>query len=244
VIDPRRAVVRERLAGIDRIVAFCSAKGGVGKTVCTCISALCLASAGRKVGILDLDFQGASTHTVLGVEARFPEEKEGILPLPVGDAVYLMSAAAFTREAALPLRGPDMTNAMLELIAVTRWGRLDYLLIDMPPGIGDGLLDLLAFVPRSEALVVSTPSVVSVSVVERLLRLLAGTPVTVDGVIANMSSADSHAVRDMAFRAGVPFAGEVPLEPGLEELIGRPGALGGTAMAGALCQALSRAGIT
>ncbi len=243
MIDPRQAVVERRLGGVRRVVAFCSAKGGVGKTLCAAISALTLAGAGRRTGLLDLDFQGASAHLVLGVQPRFPEEKEGILPLPAADRLWLMSAAAFTGERALPLRGPDVTNAILELVAVTRWGDLDYLLVDMPPGIGDGILDLIAFVPRLETLVVSTPSVVSVSVVERLVRLLRESRVPVSGVIANMCVDGAGGVREMALRRGVSFAGEVPFYPAVEKAVGSPAVLVRGPLAAALGAALAEAGI-
>ncbi len=241
--DPRRAVIQRRFGGVGRVVAFCSAKGGVGKTLCASVSALRLAGAGRRTGLLDLDFSGASVHLVLGLRPRFPEEKEGILPLPAADRLWFMSAAAFTGENALPLRGPDVTNAILELAAVTRWGNLDYLLVDMPPGIGDGILDLISLVPRTEALVVSTPSAVSVPVVERLVRLLRESRVTVAGVIANMCADGAPGVREMALRCGVPFAGEVPFDRELERAIGRPSELASGPLASALGAALAGAGI-
>jgi ATP-binding protein involved in chromosome partitioning len=180
---------------------------------------------------------------VLGLQPRFPEEKEGILPLRAAEGLWFMSAAAFTGEHALPLRGPDVTNAILELAAVTRWGDLDYLLIDMPPGIGDGILDLIALVPRLETLVVSTPSPVSVSVVERLVRLLGESRVPVSGVIANLCRDGAETVREMARRCGVLFAGEVPFDPAVEKAVGRPSGLAGGAVAAALGAALAQAGI-
>lgn len=222
--DPRPLVVATRLDHVRRIVAVCSAKGGVGKTLCASVAALALAEAGLRVGLLDLDLQGASCHLVLGVTPVFPREDKGILPLEVTPRLGLMTVAAFTRERALPLRGPEVTDAILELLAVTQWGSLDCLFIDMPPGIGDEVLDLIRLVPRVEILAVSTGSPVSVAVVDRLLAVLAETRVAVAGVVANQCG-DGSAVKRMATAYGFPFAGTIPSDPELEERLGKPARL-------------------
>jgi ATP-binding protein involved in chromosome partitioning len=238
IIDPRGAAVQKRLAGIDRVFAFCSAKGGVGKTLCTTVAGLALAASGRKVGLLDLDFQGSSAHVFLGVPPHFPQEEKGLLPLPVRDGLVLMSAAAFAGNRALALRGPEISDAILELLAVTQWGRLDVLLIDMPPGIGEEVLDLARLVPRMEALVISTPSTASTSVVERLLGFLSEMRMIVAGVIANMVRGDAAPVRELAARFQVPFAGEVEFEPEIEGALGFPALLEASRSAAALLSAL------
>jgi ATP-binding protein involved in chromosome partitioning len=239
VTDPRGSVIEKRLAGIGRIAGFCSAKGGVGKTLCTTASACALAAAGRRVGVLDLDLQGASSHIFLGVTPRLPAEDKGILPLAVADNLWLMSVAAFSGEHALALRGPEISDALLELFAVTLWGRLDYLFIDMPPGIGEEVLDLARLVPRMEAIVVSTPSAVSVAVVRRLLAILKEMRVAVPGIIANMVRGNAAPVRDMAEQAGATFAGEVPYDPLVEEASGSPARLARCSAAAALLRALA-----
>jgi ATP-binding protein involved in chromosome partitioning len=244
MIDPRGAIVRKMLAGVNRVAAFCSAKGGVGKTLCTTIAGLVLAGQGKKVGILDLDFQGSSVHVFLGVHPRFPEEEKGLLPLFVTEGLCLMSAAAFAGNRALALRGPEVSDAILELLAVTRWGRLDLLLIDMPPGIGEEVLDLGRLIPRVEAIVVSTPSAASTAVVERLLAFLAELRIVTAGVIANMVRNDAQSVRELARRFRVPFAGEVGFDPGIEEALGFPGRLADTRTAAAVRAALQGADLT
>jgi ATP-binding protein involved in chromosome partitioning len=244
MIDPRGSVIHRRLVGVDRIAAFCSAKGGVGKTLCTTVSGIALAGTGRKVGILDLDFQGSSAHTFLGVMPHFPEEEKGLVPLPVMEGLCLMSASAFAGNQALALRGPEVSDAILELLAVTRWGKLDVLLIDMPPGIGEEVLDLARLIPRMEALVVSTPSLASTSVVERLLGFLAEMRMTVAGVIANMVRGDAAPVRELAARLRVPFAGEVPYNPRIEDALGSPARLAASRTAAALLAALRTAALT
>lgn len=236
--DPRGAVVAKRLSGVGRIAGFCSAKGGVGKTMCTTVAGVALARQGRRVGILDLDFQGASAHVFLGVQPRLPQEKQGILPLVVVENLWLMSVAAFSGERALALRGPEVSDALRELLAVTQWGSLDYLFIDMPPGIGDEVLDLARLVPRMEAIVVSTPSAVAVAVVERLLAILGEMHAAVSGLIANMVRDGAESVKELARRRGATFAGEVPYEPGIEEAVGSPSLLAATGAASALVDAL------
>jgi ATP-binding protein involved in chromosome partitioning len=230
------------MSGIGRIVSFCSAKGGVGKTFCTVAAGLALAGAGRRVGMLDLDFQGASAHIFLGEKPRLPREDRGILPLTAAGGIRFMTVAAFTGERALALRSAETSDAILELLAVTQWGDLDYLFIDMPPGIGEEVLDVARLVPRTEALVVCTPSAVSVAVVSRLVAVLDSIHVPVRGVVANMVRADAAGVREMARRSGVPYAGEVPFDPDLEAAIGDPPALGALAASRALAAVLGSAG--
>ena len=243
MIDPRVAVVEKRLADARRVVAVCSAKGGVGKTFCTASAGLAMAAEGKRVGILDLDLQGASVHVFLGVDLAFPQEDRGILPLPVCPGLVLMSAAAFSGERPLPLRGGSVTDALRELLAVTRWGGLDVLLVDMPPGLGEEILDLAGLVPRLEALVVSTPARVSVVVVERLLQLLATMRVPVRGLIANMAGGGAGEAQTLAARAGIRFLGEVPFDPGLEAAMGRPDALARSPATAAVLAALRAAGL-
>jgi len=239
VIDPRSSVIARRLSGVRRIVGFCSAKGGVGKTTCTALSGLLMVNAGRRVGLLDLDLQGASAHILLGVRPRLPDEGHGIRPLPVRTGLFLMGAAAFAGDRGLALRGSEVSDAILEILAVTLWGELDALLIDMPPGIGEEVLDLARLVPRLEVLVVSTPSPLSVAVVERLMGVLGEMRVTMSGVLANAVRGPTAPVESLAARAGVPYLGAVPWDDTLEAACGDTDRLSRSKAARALSRCLA-----
>ena len=200
--------------------------------------------AGQEIGILDLDLQGASTHIILGLAPRMPEEDKGVVPLSVTDGLTLMSAALFAGNRGLALRGPEVSDALLEMLAVAQWGNLDYLLVDMPPGIGEEVLDLGRLIPRMDAVVVSTPAAISVAVVARLLGVLKEMHVSVPGLMANEVRDSAATVRDLALRAGVSYPGEIPFDEGLEAAMGSPERLAGTRAARALEAALSRIGLT
>jgi len=233
MIDPRLDIIGRRLEPVRRIVAVSSAKGGVGKSVCAALCALALGEAGYRTGLLDLDFQGASAHLLLGVEPRFPEEDSGIRPLRVRNTVDFMSFTAFSGEHPVPLRGSDSTEAMLELLAITIWDPLDFLLIDMPPGIGDEILDALRFLQRPEFLVVATASRIVLRVVERLLTILSELKVPIVGVVENMArsrhgiqvageSPDGRtppSVQSLAERYDTVLLGSVPYEPEIDTIL-------------------------
>jgi ATP-binding protein involved in chromosome partitioning len=219
MIDPRLDVIDKRLEPVGRIIPVSSAKGGVGKSVCAALLALSFAGRGYRTGLLDLDFQGASAHLLLDVRLDFPEEESGIKPLRAGNLDF-MSFAAFSREHAVPLRGSEVSQAMLELLAITIWDPLEILLIDMPPGIGDEIFDVLRYLRHPEFLVVTTPSRLVRQVVERLLAMLSELRVPMVGVIENMArpGSDSQAAQ-LAERYGTALLGSVPFEEGIDDLL-------------------------
>ena len=171
MVDPRTSVITERLARIGRIVAVSSGKGGVGKSMVATTLALILAKRGYRVGLFDLDFTSPSTHIILGAQGLQPKEEKGIVPPTVHGLEY-MSLVYWIGDNPAPLRGEDVSNALIELLSVTQWGELDFLVIDMPPGIGDAVLDLVRLIKRIEFLIVTTPSLLAFETVKKQVALL------------------------------------------------------------------------
>ena len=221
MVDPRMSVVRERLRGVRRIVAVSGGKGGVGKSLFATTFALVLAGRGFRVGLFDLDFTSPSTHAVLGVGELRPVEEKGIVPPRVCGLEY-MSIVYYSGGHATPLRGDDVSNALLELLSVVVWGELDFLVLDLPPGIGDATLDLVRWVERVEFLIVTIPSRLAFETVRRLAGLLQALRVRVIGVVENMELARSDAVERETDALGLKFLGRIPFDQGVEKALGKP----------------------
>lgn len=183
--------------------------------------ALSLVEQGLRVGLLDLDFTSPSTHVILGVEGLYPEEEYGIVP-PLAHGLKYMSIVHYSLDEPAPLRGEDVSNVIIELLAITRWGELDILILDMPPGIGDATLDTLRLIPRIEFMVVTTPSVVAYQSVRRLLLLLRDLKISVIGVLENMVVNRSRYVEDEVKSLGLRYLGALDYDEELEATIGDP----------------------
>ena len=220
-MDPRTSVIDKRLKKIKKIIAVASGKGGVGKSLVASTLALILAKKGNNVGLLDLDLYGPSSHIILGVEDfSFPEEEKGILPHDV-QGMKFMSIVYFTEDKPAPLRGEDITNVIIELLAITQWGDLDYLIVDMPPGTGDETLDIIKYVKKAEFLVVTTPSKVSMGAVGKLLKILKELKIPVIGIIENMKIDDSTYIHDSVSKMKIDYLGSVYFDKNLEKGIGK-----------------------
>jgi len=220
-VDPRLLIIPKRLSSVKRVVAVMSSKGGVGKTLIATLTALALADRGYSVGLLDLDFTNPSTHIVLGVNPleHKPLEEEGIVPPTVYGVRYL-TIAMFSGDKPLPLRGRSVDNAFFELLSITRWSSLDYLLIDTPPGMGDEHLNLLTYIgDRVEALIVTTPSRLAVKSAERLISILRDGGYRVLGLVVNMSTS-GEAVREICGKLGVECLGAIPFDERVERALG------------------------
>ena len=237
MIDPRIAVIERRLAPIGRIVAVTGGKGGIGKTLVSSTLALALAASGRRVGLLDLDFTGPCAHLVIGAEQVFPDEDFGILPQNVA-GVQFMSISCFAGEDPAPLRGVDLSNALIELLAITRWGKLDVLVVDMPPGLGDVALDTVQLLPRAEYLVVANGGQLVAQTVRRSLALLRQLQRHTLGIVENMAASVDPAatVTELAQAFDVAVLGVLPQDAAVEAALGRPDAL----LATSFGQGLSR----
>jgi ATP-binding protein involved in chromosome partitioning len=165
----------------------------------------------------------------LGVQRSFPDEHFGIDPHLV-HGIQMMSIAFFSGDAPVPLRGDQATSALLELLAITRWGDLDVLVLDMPPGIGDTSLDVIRLIPRLEFLLVGNGSKVVIESVQRALRLFTELAVPMVGLLENMRRGESDAVAALAADTGVPFLGSVAFDAEIEDALGDPTMLRETAV--------------
>lgn len=219
VADPRLSIIDKRMEKIGKIVAVSSGKGGVGKSLIACTLALNLSRSGRKVGLLDLDFTSPCTHVIMNIRGLRPKEEKGIIP-PEAHGLSYMSIIYYSGDAPSPLRGVDVSNAIIELLAITKWRPLDFLVVDMPPGISDATLDIIRLIRRINFLVVTTPSKVAFETVGKLIELLKDLNVPILGVIENMKMRDSLFIRKQVERYDVPFLGEIKFDPKLEDSIG------------------------
>ncbi|MCJ7570817.1 MAG: Mrp/NBP35 family ATP-binding protein [Candidatus Thermoplasmatota archaeon] len=221
-MEVRTSVIDKRLDKIKRIISIASGKGGVGKSLVATSFALILSKKGYKVGLLDLDICGPSSHIILGInDFSFPKEEKGIIPHKFS-GIKFMSIVYFSQDKPAPLRGTDITNVILELLAITLWGELDYLIIDMPPGIGDETLDVIHLIKKSEFVVVSTPSKVALGAVDKLLNILKELKLPVLGIVENMKINDITLIQDYAKGKDFNYLGSISYDLDLECSIGFP----------------------
>ncbi|HKQ52341.1 MAG TPA: Mrp/NBP35 family ATP-binding protein [Pyrinomonadaceae bacterium] len=212
------------MPGVRNIVAVSSGKGGVGKSTVAVNLAVSLALDGARVGLMDMDVYGPNVPLMLGASQARPEVEDGRL-LPIeAYGVRLMSMAVLQPgDKPMIVRGPILHGLVKQFLTDVKWGELDYLIVDMPPGTGDVQLSLAQLVPVQGAVLVTTPQEVAVADVRRALRMFETVAVPVLGVVENMSYfvAPDSGVRynifgegggqKLAAQYGVPFLGAVPL---------------------------------
>jgi ATP-binding protein involved in chromosome partitioning len=211
--------------GIDRIIAVGSGKGGVGKSTVSSNLAVALAKQGRRVGLLDADIYGPSQPRMMGVSKR-PASPDGktIIPLQAHGVTVMSIGLMLKEDEAVVWRGPMIMGALQQLLTQVEWGKLDILIIDLPPGTGDIQLTLCQRTQLTGAIVVSTPQDVAMLDARRALDMFAKLKTPVLGLIENMSTYhcpqcghEAHlfghgGVAAEAAKIGVPFLGELPLE--------------------------------
>ena len=219
MVDPRPSVINERLERISKIIAVSSGKGGVGKSLVATTLALTLAQQGCRVGLFDIDFTSPSTHVIMGVKNVHPTEEKGLVPPKVHGLAY-MSIVYYSGDYAVPLRGAETSNALIELLAVTQWGELDYLIIDMPPGISDAVLDLVRLVKRINFLIVTTSSKLAFETVKKQVVLLKDLKVPIIGIVENMKMTNSENIQQQTENLNLKFLAEIPFDPQIESAIG------------------------
>ena len=218
-MDPRIAVIDKRLEQIGKIIAVSGGKGGIGKSSVASMLALVLTRADKKIGLLDLDFCGPSTHIILGIRDVYPTEDKGIVP-PLVQKMRFMSIVFYAGDKPSPLRGTDLSNAIIELLSITQWGTLDFLIIDMPPGISDTTLDAIRLIRRTQFLNVSTPSKLAFETVKKVLQMQKELMLPIIGVIENMKGVDSVYIADAVKALRVPYLGSVSYDDRFESALG------------------------
>lgn len=219
MVDPRFSVINDRLKSVHKIIAVSSGKGGVGKSLTASTMALILAKKNFKVGLFDLDFTSPSTHIILGIEGIKPKEEKGIIPPQIHGLEY-MSIIYYSGEHATPLRGADVSNALIELLSITRWGKLQFLILDMPPGIGDATLDIIRLIKGISFFIITTPSQLAFETVKKLADLLKSLNTQVLGVVENMKIENSNFIQRQVQSLSVPYLGEIRFDPKIESVIG------------------------
>jgi len=175
------------MPGVKNIIAVASGKGGVGKSTTAVNLALALSAEGARVGILDADIYGPSQPTMLGLSGKPDVDGQSILP-KIAYGVQSMSIGyLIDDDTPMIWRGPMVTGALQQLLNDTRWDKLDYLIIDLPPGTGDIQLTLAQQIPVSGAVIVTTPQDIALIDAQRGLKMFEKVSVPVLGIVENMS---------------------------------------------------------
>jgi ATP-binding protein involved in chromosome partitioning len=223
---PPGGIQKLALPNVKSVIAVASGKGGVGKSTVAANLALALKASGQKVGLMDADIYGPSVPIMMGLgqvdprTAQFPLEKYGIKLMSMGFIV--------PPEQAVIWRGPMVHKAVTQFLTDIDWGQLDSLVIDLPPGTGDAQLTLTQTAPLSGAVIVTTPQEVSLIDARKGLEMFRQVRVPLLGIVENMSYfVCDHGTRYNIFRhgggqklateAGVPFLGELPIDPRVGE---------------------------
>ncbi len=204
-----------------RVIAVASGKGGVGKSTVTANLAGALSALGFKVGVLDADVYGFSIPRVLGVKGQPTIIDEQIIPLRRNN-IQVMSIGFFIdEEQPVVWRGPLLHKTINQFISDVLWDKLDFFLIDLPPGTGDVSITISQALPKAELLVITTPQPVASHTAGRVARMAEKTNLKVLGVVENMSYYEVNGTRDYIFGKGggmmlaetlqVPFFGEIPI---------------------------------
>ena len=227
----------EEISEVKHIIGIASGKGGVGKSTVAVNLAVALARLGYKVGLADADVYGPSVPKMTASEGMVPDavlegEKEIIMPFEKY-GVKWMSIGYFAKpEQALIWRGPMACNALKQMILQVRWGELDFLLIDMPPGTGDIHISLVHDIPLEGAVIVSTPQDVALADVEKGVNMFRNESVNkpIFGLVENMAwfTPEEHPEEKyyifgkgggirMAEKYGIPLLGQIPIVQSIRE---------------------------
>ena len=245
---------------IGNIIAVMSGKGGVGKSLVASLMAVALKRQGYEVGVLDADITGSSIPKMFGITTRPGGSNTGILPVLSRSGMEIMSMNLLLpqEEDAVIWRGPLISKAITQFWEDVVWGKLDYLVVDLPPGTADAALTVMQTLPMSGVIIVSTPQDLTTMIVKKAVNMAQKMDKPVLGVVENMSYLYVPEIdkrielfgksrgEEIAQAARAPLLGQLPIDPELAKLcdggeIERYNSDAFTAMARILIQTLPRA---
>ncbi len=216
------------IAGIKKIIAIASGKGGVGKSTVAVNLAKALEMRGNRVGLLDADIHGPSLPLMLST-TNPTEMNDKLLVPPISENMKVISSAMFSSQGAHIMRGPMAANFIRQLLTQVDWGDLDFLIIDYPPGTGDIQLTLSQVCNITAAVIVSSPQDIALTDVRKACQMFETLKVPILGVIETMSwfqcdqCDKKHFIfkkdggRQLAQQLGVPLLAQIPLDPAITE---------------------------
>lgn len=222
-----------KYSNIKKVIGVVSGKGGVGKSLVTCMLASKCVAAGLNVGVLDADVTGPSVPKSFGISSRAMQDDECLLPTVAENGVKIMSINLLLDDVNSPVvwRGPVISGVIEQFWTDVRWGELDYLFVDMPPGTGDVALTVFQSLPVDGIVIVSTPQDLVKMIVNKAYNMAEMMKVPVLGLVENMSYYicpdcgkkinifGESKIDETAKELGVPVIAKLPINPQLNQLV-------------------------
>ncbi|NQT72301.1 MAG: Mrp/NBP35 family ATP-binding protein [Chloroflexi bacterium] len=217
---------------IGKVIAVMSGKGGVGKSLVSGLVAVALARQGKSVGILDADVTGPSIPKMFGISGRPAGSESGLMPLPTKSGIETISINYLlpNEDDCVIWRGPIISKSIQQFWEDVLWGKLDYLIVDMPPGTADVPLTVMQSLPVAGVIIAFTPQDLTAMVVRKAVKMAQQMNIPILGVVENMSyfkipDSDKRIeifgpskAGEMAKHIGSPILGKIPLDPELASL--------------------------
>ncbi len=222
-----------KYSNIKKVIGVVSGKGGVGKSLVCCLLASKCAKAGLKVGVLDADVTGPSVPKSFGITGRAMQDDECLLPNVTENGIKIMSINLLLEDVNSPVvwRGPVISGVIEQFWSDVRWGELDYLFVDMPPGTGDVALTVFQSLPIDGIVIVSTPQDLVKMIVNKALNMAKMMNVPVLGLVENMSYYEcpdcgkrleifgKSSIEETASELGIPVLAKLPINPEINRLV-------------------------
>lgn len=222
-----------KYSNIKKVIGIVSGKGGVGKSLVSCMLASKCAKAGLKTGILDADITGPSVPKSFGITSRAMQDGECLLPAVADGGIKIMSVNLLLEDVNSPVvwRGPVISGVIEQFWSDVRWGELDYLFVDMPPGTGDAALTVFQSLPVDGIIIVSTPQDLVKMIVSKAYNMAEMMNVPVLGLIENMSYYicedcgkkidifGKSRIDETAAELNLPVLAKLPVNPEINSLV-------------------------